>query len=248
MPKFCINPLSANAQCITNCDVEIVLKNILSCIDTLLPAVKTGAHDVIYDKLIEHRNLMPDTIFSSAINNLGNRDICRLWFIYTRNRLSPVSQDHSIEITMTRETDDSETLSGVVSSDMLVDKECWISLGKTNVTEDGRIKISFDKTEAIESNVFEPNGLSELLPIYKNNPKHGRKPYFDRARGEHVAAMPLNDEQAQKLLIASRESGGSRWAYHRTSDSFYKFVLTLGNTFHGYKVDRNDVPIDLALI
>ena len=54
--------------------------------------------------------------------------------------------------------------------------------------------------------------------------------------------MPLSDEEAQMLLIASIDRAGSRWALHIVSGCYYRFFEHGDNVFHGYKVEPQDVP------
>lgn len=245
MPLFCLNPLSANQQCNTSSDVEVVVRNLLACIDLLLPAINLGKHQVVYDALIENRNIITDINLLSAINNIQDKDLRRRWFIYKNNRMQHANQNININIEMFPEANSSKIISGSVSKDLINDKVCWLSFGKSDLTEMEKIRIIGGGIEYIENNVHEKDGLKRLLPIYENNPKHRRASYYDYNRNEYVAAMPLDDDEAQKLLIASTEHNNARWAYHKNSDGYYKFVRTFGNTYHGYKIDRKDWPNNL---
>jgi hypothetical protein len=57
--------------------------------------------------------------------------------------------------------------------------------------------------------------------------------------------MPLNDDDAQRLLLASLGIAGDRWAFHEGRSKCYRFKITTANIYHGFEVDREEVPLHI---
>jgi len=54
--------------------------------------------------------------------------------------------------------------------------------------------------------------------------------------------MPVDDDEAQRLLLASMTIAGDRWAFHEHRSKCYRFKITHTNVYHGYEVEREEVP------
>lgn len=67
---------------------------------------------------------------------------------------------------------------------------------------------------------------------YESNRKHRKEPYIDAA-GRHVAAMDLNELEAQKLLNQAVEINGN--LYGKKHGQYYSFQNHHDNCYHGYQ-------------
>ncbi|PCJ97755.1 MAG: hypothetical protein COA42_24475, partial [Alteromonadaceae bacterium] len=74
------------------------------------------------------------------------------------------------------------------------------------------------------------------------------KTYYDKARKENIAPMPLDEKQAQALLLASiKADNGDYIGRHKPSGKLYRFKKTHVDkeVYHGFQVDESEISTKL---
>lgn len=97
------------------------------------------------------------------------------------------------------------------------------------------VRFSTDGKVCEDRNILNLTAVSQaskLRPRYVPSPKH--------APGGWGTLMDLSDEDAQKVLDKAIPSGRQYYGYHQ--GKFYEFQSDNADGFHGYPVDRSEVP------
>jgi hypothetical protein len=248
MNDFYINPLSVNEQCHSSNEVLALVKNLVECFKYLEPAIKKERIKLLYDCSIESRQFVTNNHFLASINDLpkDDPDIKKSWFLYTRNRALTISQ--SLVATTISSAYRPKTVEGIISEDSLIQKAHWISFGKNVLNESPEFNVSQTGYQQFTvKNVHHCESLKQLLPSYESSEKHYKTSYYDHQRGEQVAAMPLEPEQAQELLLTAIAENNDLFAYHQGSGKFYRFKLTHPdqNIYHGFQIEKEEISEEL---
>ena len=93
----------------------------------------------------------------------------------------------------------------------------------------GQNKVSIKNISKLEHIALYKKWLG--IRCYEANKKHRREPYIDKA-GRQVAAMDLNDLEAQKLLNQAVDIDGK--LYGKRHGQYYSFQNHHDNCYHGY--------------
>lgn len=256
MTTFCVNPLSANNQCH---DLDCVLRvvgDLVACFKYLHPAIQKKRIKLIYDAHIEQQSLIKGRNLLSAINSLqvaGDDDspnVRRLWFLYTKNGNTQEASRDSEKTVRISSSKVEGAASGSISTELFHQDVNWLSFGGQTLTEVNVLNIVDDELLNISvQNAYHLESLKALLPRYEPSDKHRKASYYD-SRGEYVAAMPLYEEDAQRLLLISIQEGSDRWAYHETQSCYYRYKPTHidQHVYHGFIVKQDEVPQTLQNI
>lgn len=249
MKDFYINPLSVNEQCHTSSDVQNLVATLVACFNYLQPAIKKERIKLLYDSSIESRQFIANKHFVASISDLpkDDPDIKKSWFLYTKNRAITISQ--SLVQTTVSSDWSSEQVEGIISGDSLLKEAHWISFGKHLLNESPEYNVSQNgHTQFTVRNVHHCESLKQLLPSYEPSEKHHKTSYYDYQRGEQVAAMPLDPDKAQELLLTSIVENNDRFAYHQGSGKFYRFKLTHPeqNIYHGFQIEKEEISEELV--
>lgn len=248
MNDFYINPLSVNEQCHTSKDVLDLMIALVECFKYLQPAIKKERIKLLYDSSIEDRYLIANQNLLKSINSLptDEPDIKKLWFLYTKKAKDVL--ENPVQTTVSS-AHCPELVEGIISGNSILQQAHWLSFGNHLLNEAKEYNVSHNgNTPFTVKNAYHQTSLKQLLPIYEPSNKHRKEPYFDSTRGEQVAAMPLNSEQAQELLLISVEDGNDRIAHHQGSDKFYRFKLTHTdkNIYHGFQIEKDEISEEIA--
>ena len=257
MSYFYINPLSANNQCHTLTDAFRVVGNLVDCFKYLHPAIQKERIRLIYEPSIEQRQLVANQHLSASINMLpknpgnGVEDVTRLWFIYTKNRPTQISLAEAKSVTVSS-SKVASTISGSVSGELFSPDVNWLSFGGDDLTEATDLLITDLAQQTVDvRNAHHITSLKRLLPRYEPSDKHKKVAYVAQ-NGEHVSAMPLAEDEAQRLLLLSIQVGSDRLAYHEARRQYYRYKLTRLDQcqciYHGFVVEEAEVPEHLKII
>jgi hypothetical protein len=243
---FCINPLSANGQCADSQRVGAVVKSLVDCFDYLLPALDKRRARLIYDSGVERRQLKSGESFLASVNNLpretGGRDTRVRWFAYTKNRANRPESGAVVSVVVSSPDLSLGQITGEISERLIQENSGWLSFGGHPLHEmrELRVQTDSDRTFQLE-NAYNLDSFRPLLPRYQASPKHRRVAYYD-SKGQKVSCMPLDDNEAQRLLLASLGIAGDRWAFHERRSKCYCFKVTSANIYHGFELEREEVP------
>jgi len=89
-------------------------------------------------------------------------------------------------------------------------------------------------------NLTTTHQAEKLLPKYEHSPKHRNQ----GERGKKGTIMDLSDTEAQQVLeqaYVHKWLAGKKY-YGYKNDKFYEFQPDNVGSYHGYPVDRNEVP------
>jgi hypothetical protein len=253
--EILLNPLSANQQCHSVEDCYDVVNFYIECCDFCLSALDSGRVKLLLDENIEQRHLIEGQNFRATISQLKGftvdgfrvgKDAMDKWYLYSRNRSTPLSGIDGIAVTQTADNPHI-SLEGVVCKHAHDEVNYWLSFPKHSVCEANGLTLKSEFSTRSIKNAANLNSFKAWLPTYEPNPKHRDKPYT-AAGGEQVSPMPLCNVEAQTLLLTSLpENSGTRWAFHKRTGAFYCFRKTYPNqeVFHGYLDEVGNVPNDL---
>jgi hypothetical protein len=245
MGSFLLNPLSAIAQFKTTDDAHQAIRDVVKCLDYLSPALSSQRRKLIVDPCIEHRDVVEGTSLIQAINSLPkrDRDTKEKWFTYTKQQATKAALE-LIEVTISSpDPACAQSVSEDATKDFLVDRGSLISFGGCQLTESKTLRVSSDGQSIDAGNAHKVEHL--LVPTYTASPKHRKQAYYDKQRGEQVAAMPLPPDIAREVLLAGLPDGRDYLGWHRQSGKFIRFKLTGGNDYHGFEVAEGEVPAEL---
>lgn len=248
MKDFYINALSLDAQCHSEVDTLQRVKLLIECLQKLGDAIRGERIKLFFESNLEQRQLQKGKPFISSINSLPHNEcnedeengLKALWFQYTKNFSSEVSPDTS-ETTINASCG---RISGSISNDGQIRQAHWLSFGGSPLNEAREFHVSQETSQCFNvKNAHDLSTLKLLLPSYEPNSKHRKEAYYDSRRDENVAAMPLNDKEANQLLLVSLPDDKDRVAYHEASNSFYRFKLTYPDKmiYHGFVVQPDDI-------
>ncbi len=244
---FYINPLSMNGQCHTYAECKKSLSQFLEMADYCRGPVSTGQLKIYYDPRLERRSLKEGEEFSKTIGKLADPDLSRLWYIFTR-KSEKLDWESGVDISVHCNTSKKEIVCGEVHKKLPGKDNQWISLSGDPVFDKCALQATPQGRQAVSiSNASSRLSLSDCLPKYEPNTKHRKEDYY--LGGNVVSAMPLDDEQAQRILLLSVDANGSsdRWSWHDGRKEYYRFKLTHPgkNIFHGFRVQEGEVPADV---
>lgn len=253
MRKFLINSLSACGQCATQANAELVFEHFIGCIKYIWPMMQGNRAALYYEVCDDSMSLLVNEPFVTTVNNLRNRDLKRLWFLYTKNRASsPAGQTIAITYSAIGVANTS-TVTGSMAHELLTDDVQWLSFGGSSFNQATGYHVQFvglAKSISVK-NAYDEASLQALLPFFEHHSKHREVAYYDEQRKEQVAAMPIRKEKiAGDLLRIGIEYGKKIYSYHQGSGQFYCFQpsegnKTGGNKYHGYVIQENEVPANL---
>ncbi len=245
MMTFCINPTSANGQCRNSEEVCRVVRSLVDCFQYLLPALNKKRARVIYDRTLEQRELECGQNFWASLNRLagayGGRDTMKRWLFYTRNRAERPAAERVITVVVSSRGLGLEQINGVINECLIEENSGWLSLGGHRLAESHQLRVQTElRGTFLVENAHNLDTFKILLPRYKPSAKHRRDPYYD-SKGQKVSCMPLDEAQAQYLLLVSIVIADDRWAFHEGRGKCYRFVVTGANLYHGFEVEDAEV-------
>lgn len=248
MYKFLLNPLSANAQFHTIDQAYVYFSKVIDCIKYIWPMIGENRATIYVDPSVYARSLIAGRSFSATISDLRsiNGDLSRLWYLYAKNRGAAISNTN-VSITVTsKDSNASGTLQGILDSNYTTSDIIWLSFGGLPITEEAEFRVLSDaRLNYLANNAHHLISLAPLLPTFKHHTKHGPKPYFDEARKENVAPMPIRDENEAGILLRNGvQCGSDIISYHRNTASIYRFKLTGGNVYHGFIVEKEEITAE----
>jgi hypothetical protein len=246
MNVFALNALSAGGQCHTDEEIKNVMTSLLEAIDFMWPAVQAERMKLVYDASIENNQLVQGESFPASIGRMrrfsdDGPDLAKKWYIYTRQRAIDVT-DEGLEVELECCANSFDRFDGTVSSSCVTDASHWLSLGSWPVGIATRYRITTTAGAILKDNAHDAAGIRRLIPNFEPSPKHRTESYWDSDRNEQVAAMPLDRGTAQKVLLTGVLCGGDIFGKHESTNDLYRFIKTGGNTYHGFQVDKSDVP------
>lgn len=246
MMTFCINPISANGQCFDSEQICRVLLNLVDCFEYLLPALDKGRAKLIYDSGLERRRLNSGEPFWTSIDSLPKqfegKNIKQLWLLYTRNRAEVAAGETVINVIISSSEADLGQIEGEINEYLLQENSGWLSFGGHRLHESPQLRVHRDPDVISRiDNAYNRDSFKRLLPRYEPSAKHRRDTYFDSA-GRKISCMPLESDEAQRLLLTSVTIDNARWAFHAGRGRYYCFKITQANVYHGYEVERDEIP------
>ena len=250
MEKFIINALSANGQCSTIAEAAAVLKNLMYSIYYFWPMKLKERSTLHFEPCSNNISLCQNENFDATVNNVRSivgGDIPRKWYTYTKNQPAPLDANE-VKITISPITSTPEqSISGYMIRDFITCDAKWLSFGGLALNETRKFRVEVDGEDSIEvANAHNELELQSLLPFFEHSGKHRKEPYFDQERKEQVAAMPIrNLKDAGNLLRSGIKVGEDIFSYDFDTRNFYRFKLTIGNKYHGFQVESNEVPVAL---
>lgn len=244
MMLFFINPLSAHGQCHTVQDAEDAIASVVKCFEYLRFGIFAETIALLYDPTLESRNLVADDVFAATIqkiNGVDARDIRTKWFLYTRK--AKLSEFNSVPAHVQAGNGIcGHFLHGSLPLNVDSNVSGTLSLGHSQITQCETLLFTIGGNEFTLRNAYSRDSLIPLLPKYERHEKHRNEPYFDEIRKENVAPMPLNDEDAQNLILTGVECSKDIVAYHLQRKEIYRFKVTNGNVYHGFRVEEKEIP------
>lgn len=247
MAIFFINTLSAHNQCKSHEETRAVLVNIVECLKIIAPSVKSGMNSLMIDDRI-HSGLILNGenlygVFSSIRGTTELVDAKKLWFLYT-NRAQKAKID-SAQISLSNHPhSDGSSVAGESSVDML-NAEILISLGGSSLMNNKELNMEYGGENRIVQNVYDRQTTSANVLIYEENPKHRKEQYYDFSRNEIVAPMTLQPDIAQNVLLNSKRFHDDYFGVHHTTGKIIRFKQTLGNKYHGFEINKSELPTQL---
>lgn len=217
----------------------------VDCFRYLLPVLNKKRARIIYDRTLERRELESGQNYWASINTLprafGGKDAKERWLFYTRNLAKPPAGEEVISVVVTSHESDLEPINGEINQCLIEENSGWLSLGGHRITESRQLRVQTEQGGAFQiENAHNLGTFKILLPLYEPSPKHHREPYYD-SKGQKVSCMPLDDDEAQNLLLISMIIADDRWAFHNGRGKCYRFMVTRANVYHGFEVEHADV-------
>ena len=249
MQVFFLNPLSLASQCHTTEQAEVLLRGVVECFEYLLPALQRKTAVVYYDSQHENKSLVAGEDFRSTVNSIRTgkgQNLRKLWFLYTRNHTRKPSTG-SVQAEMEAGIGGiPHKIYGQIHSIVHREVCSLIGFGGSDLLNCTSLRLSSSTGQSTHANAHNKTLLVALLPQYKLHDKHRKEPYYDYKRNEHVAAMPLSDVEAQKLLLQGLKYGEDILSFHESSGTFYKFKITGGDVYHGFVLSDGEVSLEQA--
>jgi hypothetical protein len=235
-----INPLSANGQCINSQAVGSVVVSLIECFQYLLCELEKERPKIriFYDDMTAMRSLHTGNNFHADIQSISNRDKRNLWYTYIKNRTSKAKTAPLLStVTAPGRT---EQANGYMREELFFEGAKWLSFGGEPLHEALQLQVSrSDNGQSVcVLNSSNLDMLKRWLPLYEHSPKHTKVARI--LNGEAISPMPLDKDLAQKVLLGSVEHGNSRYATH--SGEYYQFPKTRENIYHGFLVEKTEVP------
>lgn len=249
MKCFLINPLSINGQCPSSSVAEQIIRGVLDCVDHISPALVEGHAQLLFDPNCESYRLLTDEDFAATLGSLSGSkgaDVRRRWYQYTRNRAKKVRGDR-FEAVVESSLDARLNFSGLLPEEALK-AFAFLSLGGFPLTQSNALNVVSGQRKNTVRNAHCADSVKDLMPVYKASPKHRSTPYFDHLRNVWVAPMTLDDSIAQRLLIGAFHHEGDYFGYERELRKIVRFKLTLGNEYHGFEVERDELPAEVQRV
>ena len=246
MTVFALNTLSVGQQCYSDAEIRATVSALIEGIDFVWPAVQSERVKLVYDSRIEAKELLKGELLLATISRLNSfsdngTDLIKKWYLYTKKRAEDVT-DEGVEITVECINGSFPAMAGTVSNYYIDDAANWLSFGSwpAGVTDKYVVTTPIEKIH--KNNACDKTGVRRLVPIYQPSPKHRFESYWDHQRSELVAAMPLDADTAQRVLLAGISHNNDIFSLHAPTNSLYRFVLTRGNEYHGFQVRNDEVP------
>lgn len=246
MSSFLLNPLSAQAQFSTIDEAHQAIRNVVECLKYLSPALSSKRRKLVVDASLEHRIISGSISLLQAINSLPNktdRDTRTSWFLYTKKQAFKANIELADITIKSIDPACAQSISESSTRDFLIAHSGLISFGGCELTESQTLQIHSNGQTLITENAHMLADVRRLVPNYQASPKHRKEAYYDQARCEHVAAMPLPPDVAHEVLLAGVPQGDDYVGLHGPTGKFIRFKLTGGNEYHGFEVADNEVPI-----
>ena len=235
---------SAVGQFHAHDDAAAELEDMVRRFDAIFPLIEKGlAYLVVDERLESTTSLISGHPFLSLVNRLKHGLVVR-WFIYTKNRSkrlsAPLGAAKFLDLPQR-----AEVREGDVLTDMLVERPHWLSFSGTITFTSSRIEIRQSGNTHDQANSSSFGAMTATWPRYERSPKHRLEEYV--LSGELVSAMDLDDIDAQGALLTSIEHRGNKFAIVR--EKYYRFLATnvgsIPQTYHGFRVRREDVPANV---
>jgi len=240
MVRVALPAISVASQAKSRADIERSIELLVRCISALLLGLNLGVVRFSVDLRVEGRVLGMDELLIQSINRMTERQIARLWFIYTRNRAVSSDQDFVEAVVSSAEGE----LEGTIATDQIADADCWISFTGAPVLRCGKVRVQSPGRNTVGlENAEKPESVARWFPRYEASAKHRNEEYAT-ANGP-ASPMDLSASDASSVLLTSiAESDRLRYGKHR--GQYYAFRLTqIENgqpVFHGYAISENEVP------
>ncbi|NKF14400.1 hypothetical protein [Rhizobium phaseoli] len=239
MKSFYLVPLTVKEQCYAFSEAEHCIGELVVALQYAEPALARTV-TLYFDPAIENRSLRPAESLIQTIGAVNDRDLVRLWYLFTRNRA--VECDAPPQ--MTKVSREDFTNEGAISGQDIKPNAIWLGLRHPELPDacddllvadsDSEYKVSF--VSGLEA-------IRQALPRYEPNPKHKRQEYT-RTGAESVSPMTLSDAEAQRLLLQALVGGRGLYSYHSENKKYYRFVRTHPDReiFHGFEIKEAEVP------
>ncbi|WP_370979003.1 hypothetical protein [Agaribacterium sp. ZY112] len=244
-----INPLSVKGQCSTTKEAADLVRSLLESISYMSPAIQARRIQIYLDERVETNELIPGEQSTTTISRFSKngklRDLATRWYSVTRQSAKKLSYEDGAEVKVTTATTSVDKCEqGDVHSDLATSAENLLSFHFEPVFSEKDLILQHQKNSRKIKNINNTDRLVELLPRHEANPKHRKEAYIDKDRGVPVAPMPLNEEQAQHLLLTGIQDKNNDYiARHKSSNKIYRFKKTHTDreVYHGFQVDESDI-------
>jgi hypothetical protein len=236
-----INAVSVAGQATCRAHIEAYISEIVGSLKALTPLFRSGSAGLAYDIATEARILGDGEPLVTSIARLGDKELIRLWYWYTRNRAKPVEMAavaFSIQSALGKQEVE-------LPSDLASHSTHWLSFDGTEMFSCGPLELTEITTGKIWRirNAAKTRTVDNWIPRYEASNKHGPQPR--NANGEEISEMNLTESAATRVLLDSVKHGDKR-RYGYWQSSFYEFRLTrvdaMQEVFHGFAVSPEAVP------
>lgn len=235
--NFCINLTSAEGQANTASEVKLLVSKVVDQIEYIRPMIQCKR--AILWRMVESDpspKLQREKALDTSISEIDDRDIRIRWQTFQKKYMSDAEKNVLLQFEMNA----IPRLACV--SDQCTHNSIWISFENSNFSLVEFKAVSDTNTEYQIRNSSDISVLVGYLPVFKHSPKHQAHPYFDKARSEQVAAMPIRCENEAGILLRNGISEGRDYFSKNKDGNYFRFKNTIRNEYHGFEIDKDEIP------
>lgn len=240
--NFLVNELSIIRQAKNNPDADLLMKNLLNIIQKIQPMcgndlIRTHS-SLRYCKITEHYSV--DDWLREKLNSAPERDLGRALVGILKNKIDKFLNQELLYWECEFNGQDCCESSLAVAAYL---KGVLISLGNSKdfLSEYINLEFRLDENSQKTIRILNLTDVNQFL-VYVPSPKHRNQ----GERGKKGTVMDLTDIEAQEVLnyayIHSWFESDVKRFYGYINNQFYEFKDDNFKGYHGYPIERDDVP------
>lgn len=245
MRKIYINPLSVDGQGGSEERSSQIVSKLLEVLDVFHEVAQSDNCEIYLDQRFYLNQLVTGQHIKSTLNKI-DPETKRRFFYFEKNILKPlgITTEREISIALQCIKTSKRFCEGKLDNELAVIGNLWLSMIGLEYSNAEFLKLALEQGEIQVENTSDADNAKKYIPLYKANPKHRRKPYFDYERNEQVSAMPFSDSVAQTILNRAKPSnnGSDLFGFHPETAKYVRFKKTGGNIYHGFEIEPETVP------